>query len=33
MQNHHWGLIAIALIAGYVVARFFPQAGQAVGLP
>jgi len=33
MQMHHWALIAIALIAGYVAARYWPQVGQAVGLP
>jgi len=33
MQSHHWLLILIALLAGYVAARYFPQAGQAIGLP
>ena len=33
MQGHHYALIGIALIAGYVLARYFPQAGNAVGLP
>ncbi len=33
MQSHHWLCILIALIAGYVAARYFPQVGQAVGLP
>lgn len=33
MQGHHWGLILIAVIAGYVAARYFPQVGQVVGLP
>lgn len=33
MQTHHYALIAIALVAGYALARFFPQAGNAVGLP
>jgi hypothetical protein len=33
MQSQHFVLIAIALIAGYALARFFPQAGDAVGLP
>jgi hypothetical protein len=33
MQSQHYMLIAIALIAGYAIARFFPQAGDAVGLP
>jgi hypothetical protein len=28
MQNHHYLLILIALIAGYVLAKYFPQ-GQA----
>lgn len=26
-------LIIIAMLAGYVAARFFPQLGNAVGLP
>lgn len=33
MQNHHYLLIALAIVAGYALARFFPQAGNAVGLP
>ena len=33
MQNHHWLLLAIVLIAGYALARFFPQLGDMVGLP
>jgi hypothetical protein len=33
MQTHHYALIIVAVIAGYVVARYFPQAGNAVGLP
>ena len=33
MLPQHWGLIAVALIAGYVLARYFPQVGNAVGLP
>ena len=33
MNSNHYLLIAVALIAGYALARFFPQAGNAVGLP
>lgn len=33
MRTSHWGLIAVAIIAGYVLARFFPQIGNKVGLP
>ena len=33
MQSHHWLLILVALVAGYALARFYPQAGQKVGLP
>lgn len=33
MQSHHWFAIVIALVAGYALARFYPQIGQAVGLP
>lgn len=33
MRPTHYGLIAVALIAGYVLARFFPQPGSWVGLP
>lgn len=33
MQNHHYLLIALALIAGYVLARFFPQPAAMIGLP
>ncbi len=33
MKLPHYALILIALLAGYVLARYFPQAGQAVGLP
>ena len=33
MQSHHYLLILIALVAGYVAARFFPAIGQKVGLP
>jgi hypothetical protein len=32
-MRSHYILIGIALIAGYALARFFPQAGNAVGLP
>lgn len=30
---HRYILIAVALIAGYVLARYVPQIGQKVGLP
>lgn len=33
MQGHHYLSILVALIAGYALARFFPQLGNAVGLP
>jgi len=33
MQSHHWFTILVALIIGYVLARYFPQVGQKVGLP
>ena len=33
MQSHHWLGLVLALLAGYAAARFFPQAGNAVGLP
>ena len=33
MSKHHYLLILIALVAGYVAARYFPQPAQAVGLP
>jgi len=33
MQSHHYLAIILALVAGYVAARYFPQVGQAVGLP
>ncbi len=29
----HYVLIAVALLAGYALARFFPQLGNTVGLP
>lgn len=28
-----WLLIVLALVVGYVVARYYPQIGQAAGLP
>lgn len=28
-----WIIVALALIAGYVLARYVPSIGQAVGLP
>lgn len=33
MKLPHFALIAVALVAGYIAARYFPQPGQAVGLP
>lgn len=33
MQTHHYGLIILALIAGYVAARYWPGPGNAIGLP
>lgn len=33
MQMHHWALLAVILVAGYVLGRFVPQIGQKVGLP
>lgn len=33
MQNHHYLAILVALVAGYVLCRFFPQLGDLVGLP
>lgn len=33
MQSHHYLAIILAIVAGYVVARFYPQPGQLVGLP
>jgi hypothetical protein len=33
MQSHHWLGAVLIFLVGYVVARFWPQPGQAVGLP
>lgn len=33
MQSHHYLLLAIVFVAGYVFARFYPQLGSMVGLP
>lgn len=33
MLPTHWLLILLAVTAGYVAARYFPQPGQAIGLP
>lgn len=33
MQSHHWLLLLIVFIVGYVFARFYPQIGNTVGLP
>lgn len=33
MQSHHWMLLLVVFLVGYVFARFFPQLGNKVGLP
>jgi hypothetical protein len=33
LQNHHWLLLLIVFLVGYVFARFYPQLGAKVGLP
>lgn len=33
MQSHHYVLILVAVLIGYVAARFFPQPGNMIGLP
>ena len=33
MKLPHFALIAVALVAGYVAARYFPQPAKLVGLP
>jgi hypothetical protein len=33
MRVPHYAAIIVALLVGYVAARFFPQVGNAVGLP
>lgn len=33
MMPQHWLMLLLALAAGYVIARFYPQLGQTVGLP
>lgn len=33
MQTHHYVMLIVAVIVGYVIARFFPAPGQMVGLP
>lgn len=32
MQSHHWVMLVVAFILGYVVHSFFPQPGASVGL-
>lgn len=32
MQSHHWLMLVVVLVIGYVAGRMFPQVGQAVGL-
>lgn len=33
MRGIHWVTLAIGLLVGYVVARYYPQLGNTVGLP
>lgn len=33
MQGSHWLMLAIVIIVGYVLGRYFPQPAQAIGLP
>lgn len=33
LPSHHVLMLILALVVGYVAARYFPQPGQAVGLP
>lgn len=33
MQGHHWLMLLVVFIVGYIFARYFPQIGQKVGLP
>ena len=33
MQAHHWLLIVIVFVVGYVFARYYPSLGQKIGLP
>lgn len=33
MQGHHWIMMLVVFLAGYVFARYFPQLGNMVGVP
>lgn len=33
MEGQHWVMLAIILVAGYVIGRLWPAPGQMVGLP
>lgn len=33
MQSHHWLLLLVVFIVGYVFARLFPQLGDMAHLP
>jgi hypothetical protein len=33
MNGNHWLMLAMILLAGYAIGRFFPKPGQMVGLP
>jgi hypothetical protein len=33
MLNLHWLTLIGLILVGYVIARYFPQPGQAIGLP
>lgn len=32
MQSHHWLMLVVVLLIGYVVGSKFPQWGQKIGL-
>jgi hypothetical protein len=33
VEGQHWIMLAVILVAGYVLGRLMPQLGQTVGLP
>ena len=33
MQSHHYLMLVLALVIGYVAARYWPGPGQMIGLP
>lgn len=33
MQSHHWLFMAVLIIGGYVLGRYWTQPAQWVGLP